>query len=68
MTNEQKQEILTKYLQWINQVSDDLEDKVSFAPVDLVMKVISLCDEVYDEQVEGLYERISYLEYDKKVC
>lgn len=50
LTLEQKKEIYTSYMAWCNQVADDIEDKTWFTAEELVAKVISLVEEVTDEQ------------------
>lgn len=50
LTDEQKQAIYTAYMKWANQLFDDLDDKSSITAEELVYKVISLCDDVYDKE------------------
>lgn len=45
MTDEQKQIILEKYLQWVDDVSEALPDKSVFSVEEIVMKVISIVEE-----------------------
>ena len=68
MNNNQKQEIFTKYMEWVDMVSEDLEDKTYFTPEEIVDKVISLCEEVFGKELDSLYSRIEDLEYDKIGC
>jgi hypothetical protein len=48
VTQEQKDEILKLYLQWVDQVCDDCEDKEYFYPEEIVMKVLSLAEEYFE--------------------
>lgn len=43
-TKEDKELILSQYLAWVNQVSDDLEDKTHFYPEEIVHKVLELVE------------------------
>jgi hypothetical protein len=45
MTQEQKEEILKQYLQWVDQVCDDFPEKMHFNPEEIVMKVLGLVEE-----------------------
>lgn len=48
MTQEQKEGILKQYLQWVDQVCEDLGDKTYFYPEEIVMKVLSLAEEYFE--------------------
>jgi hypothetical protein len=39
-----KELILKHYLRWIDQVSEDLEDKTNFTPEEIVYKIIDLIE------------------------
>lgn len=43
-TKEDKELILDQYLAWVNQVSDELEDKTHFYPEEIVHKVLELVE------------------------
>lgn len=43
-TKEDKELILSQYLTWVNQVSDELEDKANFSPEEIVHKVLELVE------------------------
>lgn len=43
-TSEDKQLILSQYLAWADQVSDELEDKTHFHPEEIVHKVLELVE------------------------
>lgn len=43
-TKEDKELILSQYLDWVDQVSDDLEDKTHFHPEEIVHKVLELAE------------------------
>lgn len=45
MTDEQKQIILEKYLQWADDISEALPDKSAFSVEEIVIKVISIVEE-----------------------
>lgn len=45
MTDEQKQIIFEKYLQWVDDVSEALPDKSVFSVEEIVMKVVSIVEE-----------------------
>lgn len=49
-TNEDKESIFKAYMDWVDNVSEDLPDKSSFSARELVEKVIGLCE----EHVKGL--------------
>lgn len=49
ITEEQKKAIYTAYMKWANQLFDDLEDKTHFTAEELVMKTISLTEDVVKE-------------------
>lgn len=53
MTDEQKQIILDKYLQWVDDVSEFLPEKSVFSVEEIVMKVISIVEE--EVSVNGYY-------------
>jgi hypothetical protein len=44
MVNIDKELILKQYLEWVDQVSDDLEDKTYFTPEEIVYKIIDLIE------------------------
>ena len=41
-----KEAVLAEYLKWVDQVSDDLEDKTHFTPEEIVYKVIDIMEEL----------------------
>ena len=43
-TKEDKEIILSQYLAWVEQVSDELEDKTHFYPEEIVHKVLELIE------------------------
>ena len=43
-TKEDKEIILSQYLAWVAQVSDELEDKTQFHPEEIVHKVLELVE------------------------
>lgn len=43
-TQEQRKLILKKYLDYVNEVSDDLDDKSSFSAEELVMMVLDIVE------------------------
>ena len=43
-TKEDKEIILSQYLAWVNQVSEELEDKTHFYPEEIVHKVLELVE------------------------
>lgn len=43
-TKEDKELILSQYLAWVDQVSDELEDKTHFHPEEIVHKVLELVE------------------------
>ena len=43
-TKEDKELILSQYLAWVNQVSDELEDKTQFYPEEIIQKVLELVE------------------------
>lgn len=43
-TKEDKELILSQYLAWVDQVSEDLEDKTHFYPEEIVHKVLELVE------------------------
>lgn len=45
LTEEQKKEVLAKYLQWVDDVSEALPDKSVFSVEEIVMKVVSIVEE-----------------------
>lgn len=45
-TDDEKKLILERYLAWVNQVSDDLEDKEYFYPSEIVYNVIRIIEEL----------------------
>lgn len=50
LTDAQTEQVYTSYMEWCNQVADDIEEKDWFTAQELVAKVISLVEEVTDEQ------------------
>ena len=48
ITDQQKKAIYAAYVEWSNQVFDDLEDKGSIAAEELVYKVLELVEETVD--------------------
>lgn len=48
ITDQQKKAIYAAYVEWSNQVFDDLEDKSSITAEELVYKVIELLEETVD--------------------
>lgn len=45
ITDQQKKAIYAAYVEWSNQVFDDLEDKSEITAEELVMKVLELVEE-----------------------
>lgn len=43
-TKEDKELILSQYLAWVDQVSDEVEDKTHFYPEEIVHKVLELVE------------------------
>lgn len=43
-TKEDKELILDQYLDWVDQVTDELEDKTHFHPEEIVHKVLELVE------------------------
>lgn len=58
-TKEDKELILSQYLDWVNQVSDELEDKTHFYPEEIVHKVLELVEKKISID-EKLRERQSW--------
>lgn len=52
-TKEDKEFILSQYLDWVNQVSDELEDKTHFHPEEIIHKVLELVEKkiIMDEKL-----------------
>lgn len=48
ITDQQKKAIYAAYVEWSNQVFDDLEDKSSITAEELVYKVLELVEETFD--------------------
>jgi hypothetical protein len=46
ISEEDKKLIYTHYMEWVNQVADDLEDKTWFTAEELVGKVLELTEQV----------------------
>lgn len=46
ITDQQKKAIYAAYVEWSNQVFDDLEDKSSITAEELVYKVLELVEEI----------------------
>jgi len=40
--NKFKEEVLKEYLEWVEQVSEELEDKTYFQPEEIVSKVVDI--------------------------
>lgn len=69
-TKEDKGLILSQYLAWVNQVSDELEDKTQFYPEEIVHKVLELVEkkirmdeklrerQIWRDSVEGSGEAV----------
>lgn len=57
---EDKELILSQYLDWVNQVSDELEDKTHFYPEEIVHKVLELVEKKKISMDEKLKERQSW--------
>lgn len=58
-TKEDKEFILSQYLDWVDQLSDDLEDKTHFHPEEIVHKVLELVENKISMD-EKLRERQSW--------
>lgn len=58
-TKEDKELILSQYLAWVDQVSDDVEDKTYFYPEEIVHKVLELVEKKSSVD-EKLRERQSW--------
>lgn len=58
-TKEDKELILNQYLDWVNQVSEDFEDKTYFYPEEIVHKVLELVENKISMD-EKLRERQSW--------
>lgn len=58
-TKEDKELILSQYLAWVDQVSDELEDKIQFYPEEIVHKVLELVEKKISKD-EKLRERQSW--------
>ena len=58
-TKEDKELILSQYLAWIDQVSDEVEDKTHFHPEEIVAKVLQLVENKISMD-EKLRERASW--------
>lgn len=58
-TKEDKELILSQYLTWVEQVSDELEDKTHFYPEEIVHKVLELVEKKISMD-EKLRERQSW--------
>lgn len=58
-TKEDKELILNQYLAWVEQVSDELEDKTHFSPEEIVHKVLELVEKKISMD-EKLRERQSW--------
>lgn len=58
-TKEDKELILSQYLAWVDQVSDQLEDKTHFHPQEIVHKVLELVEKKLNMD-EKLRERQSW--------
>lgn len=58
-TKQDKELILSQYLAWVDQVSDQLEDKTHFYPEEIVHKVLELVEKKISMD-EKLRERQSW--------
>lgn len=58
-TKEDKELILSQYLAWVDQVSDEVEDKTHFHPEEIVAKVLQLVEKSISMD-EKLRERYSW--------
>ena len=58
-TKEDKELILSQYLAWVDQVSDEVEDKTHFHPEEIVAKVLQLVENKISMD-EKLRERASW--------
>lgn len=58
-TKEDKELILSEYLDWVNQVSDEIEDKTHFYPEEIVHKVLELVEKKISRD-DKLKERQSW--------
>lgn len=58
-TKEDKELILSQYLAWVDQVSDEVEDKTHFHPEEIVAKVLQLVENKISVD-EKLRERQSW--------
>ena len=58
-TKEDKELILSQYLDWVDQVSDELEDKTHFYPEEIIHKVLELVEKKISMD-EKLRERQSW--------
>ena len=58
-TKEDKELILSQYLDWVDQVSEELEDKTHFHPEEIVHKVLELVEKKISMD-EKLRERKSW--------
>lgn len=58
-TREDKELILSEYLAWVDQVSDDVEDKSHFYPEEIIHKVLELVEKKISMD-EKLRERQSW--------
>ena len=53
-----KQDVLTKYLKWVEEVSEDCEWKTHFSPDEIVSKVVDivLAKLAFDEHIQSSQE------------
>lgn len=58
-TKEDKELILSQYLAWVDQVSDNVEDRTYFYPEEIVQKVLELVEKKISMD-EKLRERQSW--------
>lgn len=58
-TKEDKEIILSQYLDWVDQVTDELEDKTHFHPEEIVLKVLELVESKFSID-DKLRERQSW--------
>lgn len=47
LTEQEKQKVHSLYLAWVDEISDDFEDKTYFSVDEIVTKVIEIVENVY---------------------
>lgn len=47
MTDEQKQIILERYLQWVDDITETIPEKSVFSPEEIVMKVLQIVEQEF---------------------